>query len=130
MVLSHFHAIFRPFPISKYHEFLIFIGCVHICFKKVNKSQLPVQYFSQEKSWMTGDILDHILALGANGRSVLLLMYNAGCHLGELQHKYSKIEIMFLAPNTKSILCFFPTKYDTNSSAIEFWNHQKFHTVV
>ena len=32
------------------------------CFKKVNKSQLPVQYFSQKKAWMTGDILDQVLS--------------------------------------------------------------------
>ena len=28
------------------------------CFEKVTKTQLPVQYFSQKKAWMTGDILD------------------------------------------------------------------------
>ena len=27
------------------------------CFKRVNKSQVPVQYFSQKKAWMNGDIL-------------------------------------------------------------------------
>ena len=54
-----------------------------LCFKKVNKSQLPVQYFSQKKPWMTGDILDQVLSkidrsLRVNDRSVLLLMDNAG----------------------------------------------------
>ena len=32
------------------------------CFKKLNKSNLPVTYFSQKKAWMTGDIMDTILA--------------------------------------------------------------------
>ena len=62
------------------------------CFKKVDKSQLPVHYYSQQKAWMTGDILDQVLSkisrtLRVNGHSVLLLMDNAGCHPEELQHK-------------------------------------------
>ena len=31
------------------------------CFKGVDKTKLPVTYFNQPKSWMTGDILDKIL---------------------------------------------------------------------
>ena len=47
------------------------------CFKHVDKSKLPVQYYHQPKSWMTGEILDQILGklkskLKSASRSVLL----------------------------------------------------------
>ena len=32
------------------------------CFKKVVKGSLPVKHFSQWKSWLTGEILDAVLA--------------------------------------------------------------------
>ena len=32
------------------------------CFKGINKSELPVEYFSQPKAWMTGEILHKVLA--------------------------------------------------------------------
>ena len=31
------------------------------CFKGVDMSKLPVQYFSQPNAWMTGEILDKVL---------------------------------------------------------------------
>ena len=31
------------------------------CFKGVDMSKLPVQYFSQSNAWMTGEILDSVL---------------------------------------------------------------------
>ena len=55
------------------------------CFKRINKSQLPVEYYNQDKAWMTGDILDNVLSklnakMKKDGRKVLLFMDNAGCH--------------------------------------------------
>ena len=58
------------------------------CFKKIDKSQLPVQYFHQSNAWMTRDIMHEILSklnhrMKAQGRSILLFMDNAGCHPNE-----------------------------------------------
>ena len=79
------------------------------CFKGIDKSKLPVQYFSQPKAWMTGNILDRVLSkfdrqLKSKGRSIALLMNNAGCHPPEMKDKYSNIKIIFLPPNTTSML--------------------------
>ena len=77
------------------------------CFKGIDKSKLAVSYFSQQKSWMTGEILDDVLTklnrqLSAKQRSILLMMDNAGCHPPDLKDKYSNIKILFLLPRNYS----------------------------
>ena len=79
------------------------------CFKGIDRSNLPVRYFSQPKGWMTGEILDKVLSklnrqLRSKGRSIALLMDNPGCHPPEIKDKHSNIKIIFLPPNTTSKL--------------------------
>ena len=78
------------------------------CFRGFDVRSLPVKYYSQSKSWMTGEILvDYLTSFNqkmrAEKRSVLLLLDNAGCHPPEkLQDKFSNIRILFVPPNTTS----------------------------
>ena len=81
------------------------------CFKKVNKSKLPVFYFSQNKAWMTGNIMHQVLTklnvkMKSKKRSILLFLDCAGCHPESLAEpgKYSNIKIVFLPPNCTSVL--------------------------
>ena len=79
------------------------------CFKGIDRSKLPVQYFSQSKGCMTGEILDKVLSkfsrqLRSKSRSIALLVDNAGCHPLELKDRYSNVKIIFLPPNSTSKL--------------------------
>lgn len=62
------------------------------CFHSVKTDELPVEYFSQKKAWMTGEILDTVLQkinrkLRSKSRSVVLFMDNAGCHHSKFSTK-------------------------------------------
>lgn len=57
------------------------------CLKRFDKSALPVNYFSQKKAWMSGEIMETILTKLNNRLS------NAGCHPESLQTKFSQIII-------------------------------------
>ena len=77
------------------------------CFKSIDIGSLPVQYYSQSKSWMTGDIVVTVLnrRLSTQRRKIALLMDNAGCHPENyLRDQFSNIRVIFLPPNTTSKL--------------------------
>lgn len=75
------------------------------CLKRFDKALLPVDYYSQKKAWMDGEIMESILAklnrrLSSKSRSILLMMDNAGCHPEDLKTKFSNIKVCFLPANT------------------------------
>ena len=79
------------------------------CLKWFDKAVLRVDYFSQKKALMTGEIKESLLTkinhqLCRNNSSILLLMDNAGCHPEYLRAKFSNIKVSFLPANTTSKL--------------------------
>ena len=79
------------------------------CLKRCNKADLPVDYYSQKKAWMNGEVMESILnklnrRLSSSNRSILLLIDNAGCHPEDLKKKFSNIMIHFLPANITSKL--------------------------
>lgn len=76
------------------------------CFEWVDKSHLPVKYFSQKKAWMSGKILGNVLSsanqkLFRKIRSVVLLMDNARCHPEDLKAT-SKIVFFPIQPPNRN----------------------------
>ena len=74
--------------------------------KNNNKSDLPVNYFSQIKAWMTDEILNSILTklnrqLSNQDRKNL---DNTGSHPEEVVGKNRNIKVCFLPANTISKL--------------------------
>lgn len=72
-------------------------------FKKLNLHMLPVNWFSNKKAWMTGDIMSEWLhqfdrKMGAQKRKILLFLDNAASHPRDLV--LQNIKICFLPPNT------------------------------
>ena len=87
------------------------------CFKGVKKSSLPVLYYSQKESWITGEILGDILTklnrrLIQERRSVLL-MDNAGCHPPEIAEGYSNIKVTYVSSR----------QHNRQASAFRSWYH-------
>lgn len=79
------------------------------CFKGVNISQLPVHYYHQPKAWMSGHIMHEVLQklnrkLISQDRRICLLMDNAGCHPDDICGKFTHIKVVFLPPNTTSVI--------------------------
>lgn len=79
------------------------------CLHKFDKSALPVEYYGQKNSWMTGEIMNAVLTklnrrLSCDSRSILLLMDNASCHPEDLVGRFSNIKVCILPVNAKSPL--------------------------
>lgn len=77
------------------------------CFKNINKSTLPVTYFSNKKSWMTSNAFNDWIRTVNNTmrlqrRHILMFLDNATSHSHDLQ--LSNVTLKFLPANTTSVL--------------------------
>ena len=73
-----------------------------------NKRPYGCWYYSNNKAWMTTDVLKEVLEklsakLKRKGRKILLLMDNAPCHPHNLADTFSNITIKFLHKKTTSM---------------------------
>ena len=78
------HFLFQLMVKSSLKPIVIWKSKNPRCLKKFNKGDLPVNFFSQKKSWMTGEILNSILTklnrqLSSKERNIMLFLDNAGC---------------------------------------------------
>ncbi|EGZ08334.1 hypothetical protein PHYSODRAFT_417818, partial [Phytophthora sojae] len=74
------------------------------CFKGVNVGAIPMDYFSNQKAWMTSEVfLKWVRALNLNmhGRRILLVLDNAA---GHVDIELNNVCIHFLPKNTTSHL--------------------------
>lgn len=79
------------------------------CRKRFDKALLPVDYYSQKKGWMNGDMMESLLTklnrrLSSKNHFILLLMDNAGCYPEDLIMKFNNIKVCLLTANTTSKL--------------------------
>ena len=74
------------------------------CSHKINKSALPVKYYSNRKAWMTRQIFndwisDVIRKMKRKNRKILLFIDNASSHVDQV---FSHVKVKFFPPNTTS----------------------------
>lgn len=79
------------------------------CFKNIDVNKFPVQYVSNRKAWMTGDIWNQWLSAFDNSmikekRKVLIVVDNVSSH-----HRFSlsalqAVKVLFLPPNMTSLI--------------------------
>jgi len=77
------------------------------CFKNVRVENLPIQYESNAKAWMTSELFSKFCfnwdrKLKKDGRKILLLLDNCSAHPQEIH--LTQIKLVFLPANTASII--------------------------
>ena len=77
------------------------------CFHRVR--QLPVKYFANSKAWMTSEIWSQIITqldqdFYSRKRKIILFVDNATCHNLIETIRLRSIRIIFLPPNTTSLI--------------------------
>ena len=69
-----------------------------------NIKDLPCSYYSASKAWMTSFVLSNIIddlnsGMTKQGRNIVLLMDQAGCHTPLGDREWSNVKVIFLPPN-------------------------------